>query len=56
MDLIPNNWKNLIRNSTYQKSTLKNLYYNNKSTRKAKDLKKLSNKEVYCSVSLTSGT
>ena len=47
MDLIPNDWKHLLRSETSQKSFLKTFYYNNKGTRKLKDFRKLSNKEIY---------
>ena len=47
MDLIPNDWKHLPRIETFQKSLIKTFYYNNKSTRKIKNLQKLSNKETY---------
>ena len=47
MDLIPNDWKHIIRNEISQKSFLKIFYYNNKSTRKVKNFQKLSNKEIY---------
>ena len=47
MDLIPNDWKHLLRTETFQKSLIKTFYYNNKSTRKIKNLQKLSNKETY---------
>ena len=47
MDLIPNDWKHLLRSKTSQKSFLKTFYYNNKGTRKLKDFRKLSNKEIY---------
>ena len=30
MDLIPNDWKHLLRIETFQKSLLKTFYYNNK--------------------------
>ena len=49
MDLITNDWKHLHRTEASQKSLLKFFCYNNKVTRKVKDFKKLSNKEIYLS-------
>ena len=46
MELIPNNWKYLLRIETSSKSLLKT-FYANKGTRKVIDLQKLSNKEIY---------
>ena len=47
MGLIPNDWKYLLSIETSQKSLLKFFCYNNKITRKVKDFKKLSNKEIF---------
>ena len=47
MALIPNDWKQLLRTESSQKSLLKTFYYSNKGTRKVKDFQKLSNKETY---------
>ena len=47
MNLIPNDWKHLLRTETCQKSLLKILCYNYKVTRKVKDFQKFSNKEIY---------
>ena len=44
-----NDWKHLLRTETFQKSLLEISCYSNKVTRKVKDFKKLSNKEIYCS-------
>ena len=52
MDLIPNDCKYLLRTYTFHKSILKTFYYNNKGTRKVRDLQKLSNKEIYLSMNL----
>ena len=49
MGSIPNDWKHLLRNEASQKS-LKIFWYNNKVTRKVKEFKKLSNKEIYFSL------
>ena len=49
MDLITNDWKHLHRTEASQKSLLKFFCYNNKVTRKVKDFKKLSNKEIFTS-------
>ena len=40
MDLIPNDWKHLLRIETPQKFLLKTFYYNNKDTSKVKDSQK----------------
>ena len=50
MGLIPNDWKNLLKTKTFQKSLLNIFFYNNKVTRKVKDFLKLSNKEIYLSL------
>ena len=50
MGLIPNDWKNLLKTKTFQKSLSKIFFYNNKVTRKVKDFQKLSNKEIYLSL------
>ena len=50
MVLIPNDWKNLLKTKTFQKSLLKIFFYNNKVTRKVKDFQKLTNKEIYLSL------
>ena len=47
MNLVPNNWKHLLRTETSQKSLLKTFYYNNKGTRKLKGFQKLSNKKIH---------
>ena len=47
MDLIPNDWKHLLRTENCQKFILKTVSYSNKDTRKVKDFQKLSNKEIY---------
>ena len=47
MDLIPNDWKHLLRTETSQKLPFKNFLLNNKVTRKVKDFQKLFNKEIY---------
>ena len=47
MDLIPNDWKHLLKTETCQKCLLKNFYYNNKGTRKVKYFQKLSLKKIY---------
>ena len=47
MDLIPNDGKHLNCTENSQKSLLKTFYYNNKGTRKVKDFRELSNKEIY---------
>ena len=49
LGLIPNDWKHLLRTETFQKSLLEIFCYSNKVTRKVKDFKKLSNKDIYCS-------
>ena len=49
MDLIPNDWKHLLRTKTSQKSLLNIFCYNNKVTTKVKDFKKLSNKDIFTS-------
>ena len=52
MDLIPNDWKHLVRTETSEKSLLKTFCYNNKGTKKVKVFRKLSNKEIYSPFSL----
>ena len=47
MNLIPNDWKNLLRTETSQKSLLKTLYHNYKDSRKVKLFQKLSNKKIH---------
>ena len=47
MDLIPNDWKHLLKTDTSQKSILKTFYYNNTDTRRVKDFQKRPNKEIY---------
>ena len=47
MDLIPNDWKHLLKTDTSQKSILKTFYYNNTDTRRVKDFQKGPNKEIY---------
>ena len=47
MDSIPNDWKHFLSTETSPKSFLKIFYHNNKDTRKVKDFKNLSNKEIY---------
>ena len=47
MNLIPNDWKQLLRTETSQKSLLKTFYYKNKGTNKVKDFQKLFDKEIY---------
>ena len=37
MELIPNDWKHLLRTESSQKSLLRTFYYNNIGTRKVKD-------------------
>ena len=53
MSLIPNDWKNLLRTETSQKSLFKIFCCNNNVTRKVKDfhkeIKKF-NKEIYPSI------
>ena len=50
MGLIPNDWKHLLRPESFQKYLSKTFSYNNKVTRKVKDFKKLSNKNIYCCI------
>ena len=50
LGLIPNYWKHLLWTETFQKSLLHVFCYNNKVTRQVKDLKKPSNKDIYCSL------
>ena len=50
MGLIPNDWKHLLRTETFQKSLLNFFCYNNEVTKKVKDFKKLSNKDICCSL------
>ena len=47
MDLIPSDWKHLLKTDTSQKSILKTFYYNNTDTRRVKDFQKRPNKEIY---------
>ena len=47
MDLIPNDWKHLLRTKTSKKPLLETFYYNTKDTGKVKEFQKLSNKEIY---------
>ena len=47
MDLIPNDWKHLLRTETSQKFFLKTFYYNNEGTRDVKNFQKLCNKKNY---------
>ena len=47
MDLVPNGLKKIPRTETTQKSLLKTFRHDSKGTRKIKDLKKLSNKDIY---------
>ena len=46
MDLIPNDWKHLLRTETSEKYLFKTIYYNNKGTRKVKDFQKLFDKKI----------
>ena len=41
MDLIPNDWKHLLRTATSQKSILRSFYYNNEDTKKVKEFQTL---------------
>ena len=41
MDLIPNDWKYLLRTATSQKSLLRSFYYNNEDTKKVKEFQTL---------------
>ena len=49
MDLIPNDWKHLLKAETsknlFQKLSVH--YYKNKDKRNVKDFRKISNKEIY---------
>ena len=45
MDLIPNDWKHLLRTETSQKKPLFKALYPYKDTMKVKDFQKLSNKK-----------
>ena len=54
MGFISNNWKHLIKTETYQKSLLKIFCHNNKVTRKVKNFRKLSNKEIYFNLQFNS--
>ena len=45
MNLMPNDWKHLLKTGSFQKSLLKAFYYNIKGTRKV--FKNISNKEIY---------
>ena len=48
MGSISNDWKQLLRTETSQRSLLKVFsYIDNKVNRKVKDFQKLSNKEIY---------
>ena len=48
MDLIPNDWKHLLKTETSQKKIPFKALYPYKGTRKVKELQKLStNKEIY---------
>ena len=47
MDLIPNDWKHLLKTDTSQISILKTFYYNNTDTRRVEDFQKRPNKEIY---------
>ena len=47
MDFIRNDWKDLLRTKTSQKSLLKTSHDNSKDIRKVKDFQKLSNKEIH---------
>ena len=47
MDLIPNDWKHLLKTDTSQISILKTFYYNNTVTRRVEDFQKRPNKEIY---------
>ena len=47
MDLLPNDWKHLLRPEASQKFLLKTFYYNNTATRNKKDFQTLSNKKIY---------
>ena len=47
MGLIPNDWKHLLRNETYEKSLFKISATTIKLLGKEKTSKKLSNKEIY---------
>ena len=42
MDLSQNDWKNILRNKTSQKSLFKSFCYNNQGTRKIKNFQKFS--------------
>ena len=48
--LIPNDWKDLLRNGTSQKSLLEFFCYSNKVTRKVKDFQNLCDIEIYLSL------
>ena len=47
---IPNNWKHKIRKETSQKSPFKIFCFNNGNTTKTKDLQKLFDKEIHCTL------
>ena len=47
MDLIPNDWKHLLRTVTFQTFLLITFFYNNKGTRKVKVFPKPSDEEIY---------
>ena len=46
VELIPKDWILLLKNKT-QESLLKVFYFNNRGTKKVKNLQKLSNKDIY---------
>ena len=47
MDLIPNDWKHLLKTKTSQKFILKTFYYISKGTSKVKDSQKPFDKDIY---------
>ena len=47
MDLLPNNWKHLLKTETFKRKIPFKALYPYKGTRKVKGFQKLSNKEIY---------
>ena len=47
VELIPNNWIQILKNKTSQESFLKVFHFNDRGIRKVKNVQKLSNKDIY---------
>ena len=47
IELIPNNWIQILKNKTSQESLLKVFHFNDRGIRKIKNFQKVSNKDIY---------